>query len=187
MLYPKISNIKKSHVLIRSLLGASAVLGVILIVVQVLSKSRYNWALLAIAGIIYTWTSVIYAIKKNVNIAYHVMVQMLSISILMIAIDYIIGYKGWSFEIGIPITSIVANVTMLILTISSRRKYLKYVVYQVIIFTITILSSLFVLKADIHWNILYTISMSIAGITLFLSITLCRKNFIEELKKRFHM
>lgn len=187
MLYPKISNIKKSNVLIRSLLGASFVLGLILILIQFLSNSRFNWAFLAIAGIIYTWTSVIYAIKKNVNIAYHVMVQMFSISILMIAIDYIIGYKGWSFEIGIPITSIVANVTMLILTISSRKKYLKYIVYQVIIFVITILTSLFVLKADIHWNILYTISMTIAGISLFLCVMFCTKDFIEEIKKRFHM
>lgn len=97
MLYPKISNIKKSNQLIKALLIVSVIVSAVLLLIQVLIKSKFNWAVLSIAGIIYIWVTVIYSIKKNVNIAYQVMVQMLLVSVFMVAIDYIIGYKGWAF------------------------------------------------------------------------------------------
>lgn len=97
MLYPKISNIKKSNIAVKSLAILSIVISLILIFIQVLVKSKFNWAFLSIAGIIYIWITVLYSIKRNVNIAYHVMIQMIFISCLMVAIDYIIGYRGWSF------------------------------------------------------------------------------------------
>lgn len=76
---------------------------------------------------------------------------------------------------------------MLILTIVSRKKYFKYVLYQMIIFFLTILSSLFILRKDVYWNVLYIVEISIACVTLILSVIFCKKDFMLEIKKQFHI
>lgn len=187
MLYPKIFNEKKSKKWIGVLLLLSILLSIVLCCINYLVHTRFHWSLLCVLGIIYIWAVTIYSMKKNVNIGYQVMVQMLLVSFLILGIDWVLGYKGWSVHIGLPIAQIVANFTMLILTITSRKKYFQYVIYQMMIFVFTILWIAFILLGWTYMSLLYLISLSISVITLLLSFILCRKEFMQEIRKRFHI
>ncbi len=187
MLYPEISNIKKSNKIIKSLMVVSVLVSIILLILNAFIKPQLHWSFLFIVGIVYIWVTTIYSIKKNVNIASHVMLQMLCVSILIVLVDVIIGYKGWSLIIGIPIIVIVANLTMLILTIISHKKYVKYVIYQAIIFIFTIALLFGILIGIIKINILYIIAFGIGIISMIMSFSLCGKQIIEELNKRLHI
>lgn len=187
MLYPEISNIKKSNRILKILMLVSVAISVILLIINAFIKPDLHWSLLFIVGIIYIWITTIYSIKKNVNIASHVMLQMLCVSILIILIDMIIGYKGWSLIIGIPIIAIIANLTMLILTIISRKKYVKYVIYQSIIFLFTLGLLVLILVGVIKINTLYIIAFGISIMSMIMSFSLCGKQIIDELNKRLHV
>ncbi len=187
MLYPEISNIKKSNRILKILMLVSVAISVILLIINAFIKPDLHWSLLFIVGIIYIWITTIYSIKKNVNIASHVMLQMLCVSILIILIDMIIGYKGWSLIIGIPIIAIIANLTMLILTIISRKKYVKYVIYQAIIFLFTLGLLVLILVGVIKINTLYIIAFGISIMSMIMSFSLCGKQIIDELNKRLHV
>lgn len=187
MLYPKILNIEKGKKIKKILLITSVIISIILIIINVLTNKENKWSLICIAGIIYIWLTVLSSLKRNINLASHVLVQMICASIITILIDYAIGYKGWSITLAIPIIIMVGNVTLAILTIVSRKKYIKYAIYQIIIFILSI-SPLILIKSHIQNYIMPTIiSSALAGITLLLTLILCGSDLYKDIIRRFHI
>lgn len=88
---------------------------------------------------------------------------------------------------AIPIIAGVANITVMVLAIVSRKRYLKYVIYQLIIFILSMVP-LAILLIHIQKNWLPTIiSSSIALLTLILTVILCGRDIKLETIRRFHM
>lgn len=102
MLYPKLFNIKKNHFVIKLLMGISILIAIICFLINLLVDNRFYWSIISIFGIVYIWVTTMYSIKKNVNIASHVAVQMICTSILVVIIDLVIGFSGWSINFAIP-------------------------------------------------------------------------------------
>ena len=123
MIYPKKINAKKSEVIIRNCAIVSIVTAIVLVIINKILTPQMHWAALCNAGIIYLWITVMYSINKNINIAAHVLIQTVAISVLAWYIDHLLGAKGWSLNVAIPILIIIANTTMLVLTIISSRRY----------------------------------------------------------------
>ena len=186
MLYPQKLSSKKSNTLINTFLISSIIIAIILIIINKLTTPQIHWAALANSGIIYTWLTVWYSINKNTNIAAHVMIQTIAISILTTFIDYRIGFKGWSFEISIPIIIIIANITMLILTIVSHRRYIRYAIYQLVICIFSLLPLYFIYEHFIYQFVLSYVAIGISVINFLLTIILCAKDVKEAIVRKFH-
>lgn len=187
MIYPQKINSKKSDKIIYSLLLTSVVIAIVLFIINKLTTPQIHWAALANCGIIYTWLTVIYSIKKGTNIAGHVLIQTLLISIVMLYIDKTIGFLGWSLYIGIPIALIVSNVTMAILTIISHKKYIRYAIYQLLIVVISLMPIILCIKKVIQMKILMRIVVYISVFNLVISIVLCYKDIKEAIIRKIHM
>ena len=187
MLYPQKLSSKKSNILIKSFFIASVVIAVILVVINKLTSPEIHWAALANSGIIYAWLTVWYSISKNTNIAGHVMIQTIAISLLTTFIDYRIGFKGWSLEIAIPIIIIVANVTMLILTIVSHKKYIRYSIYQLVICLFSLLPLYFIYEHFIYQFVLSIVAIGISILNFLITIVLCAKDVKEAVVRKFHI
>ncbi len=188
-LYPKVRNVKKANLAVKIMAIISIIVAIICVIVNLCTSRKYLWCLIAIAGIIYSWITVMYSIHRNVNIGSSVTLQFIIISILTLIIDYVIGYSGWAINISIPIIIIIANVTMLILTIVSVNRYYKYAIYQLIIFVFSLipLGIFFMFDNIITMPIFLIISSSITLFTFVISLILCGSNIIEELDRRLHM
>ena len=93
MIYPKKINASKTDKVMKVLIISSVVLSCILLLINKLTSNKISWSALSIAGIIYVWITVIYSIKKNTNIAGHVLIQTIAISCLTVFIDYQIGFR----------------------------------------------------------------------------------------------
>lgn len=188
MIYPKKINANKTDKVMKSLLIASVVLSGILILIDKLTSNKISWSALSIAGIIYVWVTVIYSIKKNTNIAGHVLIQTIAISILTLFIDYELGFKAWSTSIAIPIIIIVANITMLILTIVTYKRYIKYAIYQIIIILFSMIPIYLMFKGNfVNNKILSIIAVGVSILNLVISLIICRKDIKEEIIRKFHI
>ena len=133
MFYPQKINAKSTDLIIKIAIVISVIVGFSLVLINRIFTPNILWAGYCNAGIIYIWITVLYSINKNINIAGHVLVQTIAISLLTVYIDYKTGFKAWSINLAIPIIIIIANITMLILTIISYKKYIKYAVYQLLV------------------------------------------------------
>lgn len=187
MIYPKLINVKRTNLAIKILLIISLLAGATTVLINELVNREFKWSFIVVIGIIYVWVTTLYSIRKNVNIASHVLLQTISISILVILIDIIIGFKKWSLELALPIIIGISNITILVLTIVSHKRYFKYALYQLIIFCISmILVVLYFTHITKYW-LPMTICLSIAGVTFINSIFLCGKDLKGELERLFHI
>lgn len=187
MLYPNRIKAKKSKKIVKILLVISAILAVLLVAINKITTPNIYWSGLCIAGIVYTWITVIYAMNKNVNIATHVLVQTVAVSLFLLIIDILFKFSKWSINLGIPIVLIIANVTMLVLTIISHRKYIRYTICQLSLCIISIIPLVLLYNHITQQRTLVYISSVISLLNFVVTILLCRKDLKEELKRRFNM
>lgn len=187
MIYPQKINSKKGDKIVYSLIATSIIIGIILFIINKLTTPQIRWAALANCGIIYTWLTVMYSIKKGTNIAGHVLIQTILVSIVLLYIDKTIGYHGWSVYIGIPITLIAANVTMVVLTIISYKKYIKYAIYQLMIVLISLMPIALAVKNIIEMKVLMRTAVDISVISLVISLVFCFRDMKEALVRKLHM
>lgn len=184
MIYPQKLNSKEGEKLIKIFLLISTVIAIMLIIINKLINPDISWSAFANCGIIYIWITVIYSIKRNTNIAGHVLLQTVIMSMVSLYIDDKIGFNGWSINIAIPIILMIANITMLILTIVSYKKYIKYAIYQLIIVSITLISIILIIR---NTNILGFSTIIVSIINLVISLILSYKDIKEEIIRKFHM
>jgi len=187
MIYPKKLSSKKSEKLINALLIISIIIAVLLVLVNKITSPHIPWSAIANSGIIYIWITVIYSIKRNTNIAAHVLLQMIVISFLMLYIDKRLNFQRWSIYIGIPIVLIIANATMLILSIISYNKYSRYAMYQLVIVFLSIIPCILEIKGIIEFRILNIIAIGVSILNFVISIILSYKSFYKMIICKFHM
>lgn len=187
MLYPKLNHVKRNNIILIISIAISIILIDVLLLINVLIDKTNHWSLLCVAGILYVYGTIIYTKKRNINIASNVFVQCLLVSLLIIAIDYFIGFRGWSLNISIPIVVIVANSTLMILTIVSRKRYIKYAMYHVLTFLFSMIPLILMFMGIVQNHVLTIVSSSIAAFSLLLTIILCGRAMWIETKKRLHM
>ena len=185
-LYPRVMNMKKRHVWVTILLFLSLLIGGSCLLINSLVGTKFHWPWIVMLGIFYSWVTVWYSIKKNVNIASHVMVQTICVSILLVGLDAIIGFKGWSIRLALPIVLSIANVTMLVLLIINQKGYPKYALYQFIIFVWSLLPAVLLAMSVAKLGIFILISIGISIVTILVTGIFCGKELKEELKRRFH-
>lgn len=187
MIYPEKIKAKKSDKIIKICIGVSIGVAIILWIINRLTTPTIHWAALANAGILYSWIVVKYSIKKNINIAGHILLQLLALSALTIYIDYILGNKGWSINLAIPIMTIMANLTMLVLTIVSYKKYMKYAICQLMIVIFSMLPVILVTEQIVQDKSLSIIASSVSVLNLVICLILSAKEMKEEIIRKFHI
>ncbi len=187
MLYPNKLNRKKGEFIIKILIGVSIIIAVLLIIINKICTPQVRWAGLANAGIIYIWITVLYSINRNTNIAAHVLLQMVAISILTRYIDYKTGSKGWSYTYAIPIVIIIANITMFVLTIISHKKYIRYAIYQLLVCLFSILP-IYIIYENLSKNLVMSyVAMGVSIVNLILTICLCARDLGDAIVRKFHV
>ena len=186
MIYPKKINASNSEIITKIMLAISIIVAIILTIINKLTSPNIPWAALANSGIIYIWIITIYSIHRNVNIAGHVLLQTIAVSLLTVFIDYKIGFRGWSLSLAIPIILIIANSAMLILTIVSHKKYLRYAIYQLFILIFSILPAILIGERIVKEPIMGIIATGISILNLIITIILSAKDLKEAVKRKFH-
>ncbi len=188
MIYPKKISAKKTGIIIKILLLISVLVALLLTFINKKTTPDIHWAALSNAGIVYVWITVIYSMNKNINIAAHVMIQTIAITLLNLYIDHLLGDEGWSLNISIPIIIIIANTTMFILTILSSRRYIRYAIYQLIILLLSTLPIIFICRGMIQNVIaLSYIAIVISFANLIVTIALSAGDVKDEIVRKFHI
>lgn len=186
MIYPEKIKAKKSGKIIKILMSISLLIAIVLVTINKLTTPHIPWAALANAGIVYIWIVVMYSIKKNINIAGHVLLQLTALSVLTVYMDYLLGNKGWSINMAIPIIIMIANVTMLVLTIVTYKKYMKYAIYQLVIVLFSMVPVILVTEHIVQDKTLSMIATGISVLNLLLCLSLSAKDLKETVIRKFH-
>lgn len=187
MIYPKKISARRTGVITKSLMLATVALAIILLIINKLTTPKIHWALISIGGLVYVWVTVMYSINRNINIAAHVMIQTIALSLLLFLIDYEAKGISWSLNIAIPIVIIIANTTMLILTIITHKRFIRYAIYQLIILLFSSLPVLFIFENLIKNKCLSYVAIGISILNFILTLSLCARDVKDEIIRKFHI
>ena len=187
MIYLQKLTSKKSNELINMLLISSIMIAITLIIINKFTTPTIQWAGIANCGIIYAWVTVLYSIKRNTNIAGHILLQIIAMSLAVLYIDYRLNFYGWSIHIGIPVILMTANITMLVLAIVGHKSYVRYAMYQLIIVILSMIPFILALNGIIEFRILNQIAIGISLLNFLISLILSYKDFYKIIVCKFHM
>ncbi len=70
------------------------------------------WSVIAIGCIIYVALTLRYSIMRHANLASKVVIQTIAAEVLLVMIDHVTGYTGWSVNFGIPSTLLFADLAV---------------------------------------------------------------------------
>ena len=165
MIYPQKLNSKKSNLILKLGVVLSVIVAILLVLINKLTTPQIPWAAITNGGIIYIWIVLFYSIRKNINIAGHVLLQTIAISLLTVYIDFELQFKGWSINMVIPILVITSNIALLF----------------------SFLPVIFITENMVQNKILSVIASGISIINLIISLALCTRDVKEVIIRKFHM
>lgn len=185
--YPFIlGHLHRYNIAIKILLLVSIILALSSILINFYTTKDTLWSLIAIAGIIYCWLTTLFSIRKDINIGAHLLIQTICISIILIIIDNVLGYIGWSVNIAIPILITINNIAMFIILLVNYKRYTQYIFYHLGLFLISLTPALFYLLNVSNSFGFMIIAILTTTISLTSAIIFSGKDSLHELKKRFH-
>ena len=187
MIYPKKISSKKIDSFFKIFKLIVVLISIILLIINRLTTPNIYWSHLCIFGFIYIYFTVRYSVTRRANIANHVMIQTILLSVLMYFIDYRIGYTGWSITIAFPILIIIANIAMFIITIISYKHYEKYATSQLIIVLLSLSVIYFIYRGYVMANALINISIVISIFNFLVSLFLCHRDLKEDIIRKFNI
>lgn len=187
MIYPKKLNSKKVDLFLGILSISLIIVSIILLIINKLVTPNIWWSHICIISFLYIYLTCRYSMTKSYNVAGHVTLQTILIAILVMFIDYRLGYQGWSVNISLPIIIIIANITMFILTLINYKDYSKYAINQLVIVLISFSMIYLIHKEYAKINILSLMSTYISIFNFIVSLALCHRDFKEEIIKKMNM
>jgi len=176
----KFNKIKKIFLFILTIVAAA--LGFI----NYITYSGVIWSLIAVFGIIYFGITVTYSIMNNANLASKILVQTIGGGILLVVIDNVIGYIGWSVNYAIPGMIMFANLAIVLLMIVNPMNWQSYFMYQIAITIFSFIPLILFWIGLINRPILAILTSGISIIILIGTIVFGDRSVKNELIRRFY-
>lgn len=173
---------KMTNLFYAVLLAVAACLGV----VNYATYSGSMWSVIAIASIFYVALTVRYSIMRHANLGYKILIQTLGAQILLIIIDVMTGYKGWSVDYAVPTTILFADIAIVFLIIVNRLNWQSYFMYQITITVFSFIPMILWAVGLIQRPLMAIITVIISVLVLTVTVLLGDRRVKNELIRRFH-
>lgn len=187
MLYPEVKSIKKYKFMINIFLIVTVFISATLMLINYMFSQKFSWSIIVILGIIYLWSTIIFALRKGINLGSTILIHTIQILILLFFIDLVFDFRKWSFTIGFPIVTMVSNLAMSIITMIKYKKYVKYAIYEMMILFISVIINLVIIAVFKSKIILNIIALGITTLNFLIVLMLSAKTLKIELQKKFHI
>lgn len=186
--YPQISynpeRFKKvEHVFYCVLLFAALLLGSI----NYVTYSGTMWSVIAIGLMADAAFTLRYSVVKSSHLGSEILIQTVAVDVLLVLLDHVRGYSGWSVNYGIPSTILFADLAVVFLILVNRMNWQSYFMYQI---AITVFSFIPLLLWAAGWLTrpafsLFTLTVTV--VVLIVTVVLGDRSVKTELKRRFHL
>lgn len=157
------------------------------VLVNLLAAPGFLWCLIVIAAAGYCWLIIPPLLRRGVNYATRVVWQVLFTSALVVALDFIIGYQGWSVTFVIPSLLNAGILALALLAAINRTNWVQYVFAQVLVGVFSFVPLVLYLFG-ISQNLVMVLVTSCLGLaSILITLVFGDRTIKSEFKRRFHM
>lgn len=135
----------------------------------------------------YVELTVRYSILESRNLAGKLVVQSLGTQALLIAIDWVTGYRGWAVNYAIPGVILFDVTAVAALMAFNRLNWQSYFMYQLALTLFGFMPLVMFLAGWVTRPTLAVITAAVSAALLLLTVILGDRSVKNELVRRFHI
>ena len=133
-MYPNVRTMTRRLALLsRIYLFVAILVEALLIYLNVLSDSEMFWSAIPGLAMLYGYLVLRYAILGKSGYKGKTIVLTLIAILMVVAIDFVVGYRGWSVNYALPSAILLVDVGILILMCINRRNWQSYMMWQIFV------------------------------------------------------
>lgn len=161
---------------------------VISMMTDIIISPGVHWSAFVAAGCATMWLTMAVGYVKRFNLLKNAAWQLLIMSGICVLWDLGTGWRGWSVNIGIPDICLLIQVVMLIISRIRSLSPREYMIYYVMAAVYSMILPLILLVTGvIHYRTPSVICIGCSFLLLIGLILFKRKEFKEEMHKKFHV
>ena len=161
---------------------------VISMMTDIIISPCVHWSVFVAAGCVTMWLTMAVGYVKRFNLLKNAAWQLLIMSGICVLWDLGTGWRGWSVNIGIPDICLLIQVVMLIISRIRSLSPREYMIYYVMAAVYSMILPLILLVTGvIHYRTPSVICIGCSFLLLIGLILFKRKEFKEEMHKKFHV
>ena len=187
-MYPNLRTMTRRLALLsRIYLFVAILVEALLIYLNVLSDSEMFWSAIPGLAMLYGYLVLRYAILGKSGYKGKIIVLTLIAILMVVAIDFVVGYRGWSVNYALPSAILLVDAGILILMCINRRNWQSYMMWQI-----------FMILCSVVPLVLYAVGIVTAPLLALLAFAFSTALFLgtliigdrrarTELRRRFHV
>lgn len=187
-MYPNVRTMTRRLALLsRIYLFVAILVEALLIYLNVLSDSEMFWSAIPGLAMLYGYLVLRYAILGKSGYKGKIIVLTLIAILMVVAIDFVVGYRGWSVNYALPSAILLVDAGILILMCINRRNWQSYMMWQI-----------FMILCSVVPLVLYAVGIVTAPLLALLAVAFSAALFLgtliigdrrarTELRRRFHV
>ena len=187
-MYPNVRTMTRRLALLsRIYLFVAILVEALLIYLNVLSDSEMFWSAIPGLAMLYGYLVLRYAMLGKSCYKSKIIVLTLIAILMVVAIDFVVGYRGWSVNYALPSAILLVDAGILILMCINRRNWQSYMMWQI-----------FMILCSVVPLVLYAVGIVTAPLLALLAFAFSTALFLgtliigdrrarTELRRRFHV
>ena len=160
----------------------------VLLLINYFTYSGVKWSLICGGVFLYCFLTLIYSIdNQNAGFRSKVLIQSVALAVLLVLIDHIIGYRGWSVNYAIPCIIIIMDVAIVVLMLVNLDYWQSYIVLLLFMVTASLVLLGLSLVHVVKHPILSFVALGISVLEFSMTLIFGGKKASNELKRKFYV
>ena len=187
-MYPNVRiKTRRLMLLSRIYLFACILVEVVLYSINYYDKYKIGWSIIVGLCLFYGYLLIRFAILGKTGYRLKVAVLAVIAILIMVAIDFLVGYHGWSVNFALPGIVLALDVAIIVLMIANRRNWQSYIMWQLAMLLVCLAMFIMYLFEIITVPYVLVAAFFVTGGLFLGTLIIGDRRARVELKRRFHI
>lgn len=150
-------------------------------------EAPVKWSIITGGAILYLIFTMRDLVNKRTGHIQKIYLQMIGAIVLIICIDYALGFSGWSLETGLPCVIFCINLIIVVCMILNSKNWQNYLILQLFTVLLSVIDLFMYLMGIVSSMVLTLVALSISILFWTGTLILGDKKAANELKRKFHI
>lgn len=187
-MYPNVRTMTRRLALLsRIYLFVAILVEALLIYLNVLSDSGMFWSAIPGLAMLYGYLVLRYAILGKSGYKGKIIVLTLIAILMVVAIDFVVGYRGWSVNYALPSAILLVDAGILILMCINRRNWQSYMMWQIFMILCSVVPLVLYAVGIVTAPLLALLAFAVSAALFLGTLIIGDRRARTELRRRFHV
>lgn len=166
---------------------AAIVAEVVFLGIDFNTGESFWWSIMIGAFFVYGFITLKFSVQKHIGYQFKMLLQtLLGVSVLIL-IDCLLGFHGWSLNYVLPAVFMLLDVAVIVLMIVNNRNWQSYIPMQLLIIVLCLIPFILSYFGFSMYRVVDAIALGVAVMVFVGTLIVGGKRARDELYRRFHV